>query len=193
VNNKIRLVGFWFVALATLLGGEEPPKTETQIGQLGGGAVSAMVQSSTEVKVARLERRKFSKTELAVIRETTAKEKDLNIRWAMELGVRHPEAGQPVRLNDRQAAWIKSAILSPQNYTQPSDLRKSCEFIPIVKVSFLSPDGAVEFLFCFGCEDVMVLHNRKIIGGAEFRPARKMWAESFKVFLPDDEFIAKLR
>ena len=193
MNKKMRLVGFWFVALATLLRGEEPTKTETLIGQLGGAAVSTMVQSATEVKVVRLEKRKFSKTELAVIRETAAKEKDTNIRWAMELGVRHPEVGHPARLSGGQVAWIKSAILSPQNYTRPSDLRKNCEFIPSVKVSFLSPDGAVEFLFCFGCEDVMVLHNRKILGGAEFRPTRKIWSESFKVFLPDDEVIAKLR
>lgn len=104
----------------------------------------------------------------------------------------HPITDGPVEVPSAVAADLARVLTSGESYGW--EYAKGCG-APIygVAVSFHSPAGRVDVLFCFKCNVLLVTRDGSITGGEDFDDVRPLLVRSVKSLFPGDSVIQSLR
>ncbi len=97
--------------------------------------------------------------------------------------------GEPFPVPPAEAEALKKVFTTSSTYLSPS---KSCQFRANVRYAFItSPEKKVEFILCFGCGELEVKENGKVVSFGPFDGGYGEILEITKRLFPDDEFLAK--
>ena len=103
----------------------------------------------------------------------------------------YPIVGAPVQVDADTSEELAEILMDANIYDW--DLRKKCEFMPGVALRFTSAGSPTEVLFCFSCDELMVVRDGKKVGYEDFDPARGRLLTIVKRLFPEDEKIQQLK
>ncbi len=98
---------------------------------------------------------------------------------------------KPVAVSEEDVQTLLNTLGDSDTYGWA--FAKGCQFYPGAAVRFVGKDRKVEILFCFGCEELMVLLDGERVGGEDFDHARTAFVKVMQSIFPDDKPIQGLK
>jgi hypothetical protein len=89
------------------------------------------------------------------------------------------------------ATALKVAAIVLKEAQEGSDLRAACEFVPGIGVQVDANGKALSILFCFDCNEFMVIENGKRFDVEGIGFSRDALLDLFKPLFPDDKSFQK--
>ncbi len=96
--------------------------------------------------------------------------------------------GEPFPVTADQAEELKKIFTTGTTYVAPS---KACLFRANVRYGFATGDQKVELVLCFGCGEVEVWQDGKMVSFSPFDAAYEQLINVTKAIFPKDEFLSK--
>lgn len=133
---------------------------------------------------------------LAIVKEATsvtAQRVDSKILDNAEQAAAQPPVvynlGEPFAVAEKEAAELKAAFTDGSTFLSPS---KTCEFRANVRYTFNAPpDRKLEFVLCFGCGEMDIRRDGKLVSFGPFDGGYGRILAITKKIFPNDEFLAK--
>ena len=102
----------------------------------------------------------------------------------------YERAGEPVPVPEVDQVTLRDLLLDEGSYEL--EMAKGCEPVFGVGMSFASGGKAVDILFCFQCDILVVYQDGRAVGDEDFDPARTRLVTLVKKFFPNDNVIEQL-
>lgn len=96
--------------------------------------------------------------------------------------------GEPFEIPAPEAGELKNIFCQGATYLSPS---KSCEFRANVRYSFIKAEDKVDLILCFGCGELEVRRNDKLVSFGPFDGGYGQLLSITQKLFPKDEFLAK--
>jgi len=96
--------------------------------------------------------------------------------------------GEPFLVPAKEADLLKKIFTTGTTYVAPS---KACLFRANVRYAFSTADSKVELVLCFGCGEVEIWQNGKMVSFSPFDAAYEQILNVTKAIFPKDEFLNK--